>query len=563
MRALAAALTLVALGAAAWLILSALAPELPPAPGGLPVAQKEPAPAGGGALWQGDASKTSARAVSPTAPRLADGLADAPTCWMRVVDHETSLPIEGAAIYRLRQGDGEPALCYTDAGGIAPLPLASAGQLVVVQPGYLLRNAPVRLGSSAEDPQSVRLVADRWSTRGRFRFVQPDGSEPELVCALFAPAREGDGDQPLPDSLRRVDDVILRAWREQRTLAAVRVFPELHVQLGRHNADLVHLLRGDDEVAFVEAGPFVLRAATTDGLAAQVRFDTSDFGAGPLTVQLAPGLALRGMVRSGDGRPVAAARVSLDGGDPLRLLSFTGADGRFDLGPLAPGPVRLLVRHLDHETPPLIAAQAGEADVEVRLVALPASSIRGRVVAKGNGQPVAGARASLDRGDGAPVVFESDDDGCFAGALPAGDAVRLNVGADGFVTHSELVTPGSAALQIELWPSSQSDRLALGLSAVVSGVLVDQNNAPMPRAGVRWLPDAPPMADLGRRVLAGGALSIPQAATTGPDGSFQIEATSFGSGTLAPTGAAATDGLRVEVAPGASVSNLRVTIRRP
>jgi hypothetical protein len=98
-------------------------------------------------------------------------------------------PLADAAVYRFHRANDEAALAYTDAQGRAALPLATAQQLVVALPGYLLRLSPTSPGSTAVAPQLVQLVADRWSLRCRFRFVLPDGSLPAEVRARVRPRR--------------------------------------------------------------------------------------------------------------------------------------------------------------------------------------------------------------------------------------------------------------------------------------------------------------------------------------------------------------------------------------
>lgn len=495
--------------------------------------------------------------------RSPDGLADAPTAWLRVIDAATEQSIEGAAIYRVRDVD-EAALSYTDGRGFAALPLQKATQLMVARSGYLLRLAPTRLGSTSDAPQVVRLHADHYNARGTFVFVGPAGEEPSEVCARIRPMRKIRSDAPMPESVRAASEDVQRAWREQAALAVSRALPELHVQLGMHNALAVHLLRGRDEVVFVESGPFEIEAATADGLAARLDFDTADFAKGAVRVALQRGAFVRGIVRDENGRPVADAHVAIDGGDPLRLTSRTGADGAFAIGPLAAGPRMLDVRHRDHEPTRHGNVEAGGPVAEVRLQSLPPTAVRGRIVAAGTGKPIPLASASLLVANGEPMLVEADSEGYFAARTSGTAAIRINAGAEGYLTHSELVTPGDAPLAIELWPGAQEQRLALRLSAVLAGIVVDASGAPVPGVALRWEPETQAANFAGRRVVGGGAMAMPQAVTAGPDGRFTIEVATFGKGSLRVLDGAPEGGTRhpTTATAGKADTDLRVTAQK-
>jgi len=508
------------------------------------------------------AANATATALQPQ--RVPEGLATEVTAVLQVMDATSGTPVEGAAVYRLREAVDEAAIAWTDARGIAPLPLGKPSQLMVARAGYLLRMAPTQIGTTEGAPQQVRLIRDEFSARAKFRFRRPDGSVPDEVCVIAKPLRSDAADQPMPEKIRVAAEETQRAWREQRTLAGVRAVPELHVQLGFHNAAFVHVLRGEDEIAFVESGKFAIEAATPDGFCCAFETNTDDFARGPIQVALLPGAQLRGVVRSEQGAVVQGAWIEVDGGDPLRLVARSDETGAFSIGPFAIGERRLRVRHRDHATA-VLGPFAPPADaLQLSLVALPKSSVRGRIVAAGKGEPLRSATASLLVDNGAPIVVPCDDEGYFAIAFAGSDALRLNAGADGFLTHSELVNPGAEAF-IELWPSSQEQRIELGLTARISGVVVDANGAPMPRMGVRFVADqSQGAAPSERRILGGGAMSLPQAVTTGADGSFVLEVATFGPGLVQPIDGSQDEGrgVRTDAQKGATITGLRVAARR-
>ncbi len=516
------------------------------------------------------AGSTADRTVAPVAiatalepQRVPDGLATEITAVLKVIDLTSGAPVEGAAVYRMRGADNESAIAYSDGSGLAPMPLSKPTQLLVGKAGYLLRMAPTQPGTTIESPQLVRLVRDGISARGKFRFRRPDGSSPEEICLTARPLRADQHDQPMPESVRVAAEETQRAWREQRTLAAVRAIPEVHVQLGFHNAAFVHWMRADDEIAFAETGAFAIEAASADGFCKAFVVDTFSFGNGVIDVCLQPGAQLQGVVSFQGGGPAEGAWIEVEGGDPLRLVARSAANGAFVIGPLADGERRLRLRHRDSEAVSFGPCSPA-AFLEIALVALPRESIRGRIVAAGNGKPIRGSKASLLVGNAEPMVVATDDDGYFAAVFRGTDAVRLNAGADGFLTHSELVAPGSQSVDVELWPAAQERRVELGLTCLLSGVVVDGSNAPMPRMGVRWNPDHATAEPTGRRILAGGALSLPQTVTTGADGAFLLEVAFSGGGAVKAIDGTRDDEAvtRVDAERGKSVTGLRVIARR-
>jgi hypothetical protein len=502
-------------------------------------------------------------AQSPVRPQPPD-LADHVTAWLVILDAATGKPVPAAAVYRFAPTE-EAAIAYSDAKGIVPLPLRKGGQLMVAHVGYLMRLAPTLPGSTAELPQQVQLEPDRYCSRCALRFRRPDGSVPDEVFVRLRPQRGGTADQPMPAAVTAGGEAVQRAWREQRTLAAVRAVPELHVQLGLANAAFVHQLAGDDEVAFVESGLFELDAATVDGFVARAVFDTAEVARTPLTVRMLPGQTIAGVLRGPTGQPVADALLTIAGSDPLRLQARSAADGRFVLGPLADGSYGLEVRHRDFEVARPGPFAAGSHDVVVALTQLPQSALRGRVRMAGVGTPLANARATVIDNTGQPLAADTDADGFFALRAGSTESQRLTIAADGYLPHAEFVDPGAQAIDVELWPRDAEKRRELGLTGFVQGVVLDERGAPVAGAGVRLQSEAPAPAWLpGRRIISGGLMSVPRMATTAGDGSFALETATAGPGSVSIVGAPAGEaGVRVVITLGQTVRDLRVVTRRP
>lgn len=463
-------------------------------------------------------------------------LADRPTACLRIVDHATGEPLAGAIVRRLRSGAD---LAFSDERGLAEIALAKTAQLGVVCDGYLMRRAPVAVGSSAAQPQELRMVVDRWSVTRRFEFVDPNGGVVAAdVFALLAPIGSGG---PMPSPRADADPVWRRAWQEHTGLAVSPVAHDVAVQLGRYSAD--HVLRfeggaGVAAVRFAQAGRFELRAATATGLVGAVEV-LVEIGPEPPVqrVHLQQGAALRGRVLDTADAPIRGAEVRIQGGEPLGLVAQTDAAGDFTIGPLAAGEVTLLVRHGLHAPVahgPVASAAAG---VVVRLEPLSGSQLRGRVRARPSLKPIAGAKVAWQVAGGAAVQATTDRDGRFE-LLARGDvAAQLLVQMDGFVTYAELVEPGAPFADYDLLPASTRERLEAGLTATLEGTVTDASGRPAPRVAVRWLPDAGgavalPANAAGRRILRGGSLELTNVTTTDQVGAFVIETDRFGGGVL-------------------------------
>lgn len=490
-------------------------------------------------------------------PVVADDLADEPTACLRVVDHGRDGPVAGAAVRRVRDG---AEIAFTDERGLAAVPLRGFEQLAVVADGYLLRLAPTRPGSTEADPQPVRLVADAWSPRVRFVCRRGDGTPVKDVLVRFrsvdaaaAPAAA----VPVP-----ADDAVLqRAWTEHTMLAGRPVCADVAVELGVFAPDRVHRLGDGAEVRFVMPGTYTVEAATADGLVARQPLQVPAFGGvpGQANLVLQPGVAIAGVVTAAGGAAIPGAEIVLQGSDPLGLVATSGSDGGFRLAPLSPGPVTLHVRHGDHE-PRAVEVSAPAAGVRVELSPLPQSVLRGRVRLRPELVPVPGAVVAWQPNGATAVATTTAADGTFLLRATGTAAARLAIQAPGCQPYAELVVPGSAFADYDVWPGTMTQRLDAGLTAVLAGVVVTAAGAPAPGVPVRWQPTRPtPAAGVpGRRVLEGAALDLPLVTTSAADGSFTLETGQLGAGRLSVGDAAAAAGVELEAVAGATISGLRL-----
>jgi hypothetical protein len=520
--------------------------EMPPAS----TAAGAAPPAGERARQDGPAGTLVARAAVPAVPSPGDGLADRPTAWLQVVDRDQGTPLAGAAVRRVRSG---AELAFTDAHGLAAVPLGEPEQLAVVLDGYLLRMAPTAPGSSEAAPQTVRLVRDRWSLVVDCDFAPPPGRAADVVCVRFRlQGKPGPGPAAVA-----ADPVVARAWYEHELLAGQAVCRDVPVQIGAFQEERVHRLTKGTAVRFLVPGTYTVEAATAEGLCGSAEFRV-DAMASPVRVPVAlvQGAVLRGTVL-GAGRPLAGAELRLQGGDPLDLLATSGADGSFALGPLLPGNVTVLVRHAEHR-----AAAAGPfapgAAARIVLEPLPSTSLRGRVRKRPGLAPVAGAQVVWQPGGGAPVAVHTQADGTFVVAAAGEGDGRLSVVAPGCLAYTELVAPGAPFADYDLWPHERTERVAAGLTAGLQGVVVDAAQRPLAGLAVRWVPaqPAPPTPPTGRRVLDGGAPVLPQTVTSAADGSFVLETDQFGPGRVELVAGGAS--LQATAAAGTVCADLRL-----
>lgn len=499
---------------------------------------------------------TRAEGTLPTPPA---NLADSPTAWLQVTDRGTGKAVAGAPIRRLQGG---PEVAFTDERGLAAVALREPEQLAVVVDGYLLRLVPTRLGTTEGEPQAVLMVRDEWSIVRRLQFTSPDGKAVAEAFVRFRPRAAGKGAaSPVPSS----DAIAQRAWTEHMMLATRPGCADVPVQLGSFAEDRVHRLANDTDVRFVAAGEFTIEAASTTGLVARIdtRIDALPrTGAPPIRVPMVDGaFAVGSVVGLASGKPVADARLTLQGGEPLGLVATTAGDGSFRVGPLLPGRVTLLVRHGDHEPLAFGPLVVPADDVRIALQPLPQTSLRGRVRTRPTLRPLAGATVSWTPPGSAPVTATTDADGQFTLRATGNQDARLAVQAVGHLAYAELVAPGAPFADYDVWPAVTSERLAHGLSALLEGIVVDAEGRPRAGLDVRWRPARPAAAPTGvpgRRVLEGGALELPLGARTGDDGAFRIETNAFGEGRLVvaddPTGR----GLAATATAGQTTHGLRL-----
>jgi hypothetical protein len=430
-------------------------------------------------------------------------------------------------------------LNFTDQRGLAGVPLKEPEQLGIAADGFFLRMVPTRPGSTETAPQKTTLVADDVSMRCRFRFVDEHGAVVAAVKVRLRPQQQQAAAPtlPVPAAVHAGGAEAERAFSEHVKLALLLGGTGLRWQLGQQNQTLIFDLRGEDDVRFLASGIYMLEAGAADGRVGKAVFSVGRRNEDVLTVQLAPGKAIAGVVvDSKTEAPVAGAEIAVQGGDPLGARAVSDAAGRFRLAPLADGEFALAVRHDDHDSRVVGPFAAGEAAAKIALQPLGGAVLRGRVRARPDGAPVAGATVTAIDAQAQTATTTSKDDGSFVLTMSSRDDVRLSIGAVGFLAYGEIIAAKAAALDFDLWPAEPSVRLQKGLTAMFAGFVVDDHGVHQVSMPVRVQFDQPAATiELpGRRVIDGGGLLLPQVALTGSDGAFAIETAQAGPGWVFP-----------------------------
>lgn len=168
-------------------------------------------------------------------------------------------------------------------------------------------------------------------------------------------------------------------------------------------------------------------------------------------LRLSPPLTLSGLVRGSSGEPLEGARVLLrrqDRGEarPERLRA--DANGRFEFGGLAPGVYLASASAKDHAATTVrdIRVEGNDSKVEIQLQ--PGVVVTVRVFGN-DGQPLAGARATLFRGDSENPMDAADADRVLEGLFKGEGASDI----EGRIEMGRFL-PGDYRLEVQRGASS-------------------------------------------------------------------------------------------------------------
>jgi len=320
---------------------------------------------------------------------------------------------------------------------------------------------------------------------------------------------------------------------DDRPVAGATVTVEILEQYQRHAltpvAPLAELRTDRDGVATAtfELLPVVARATKASRLSARTMLTLVPDGVAKLVLETP--VALRGIVRRGDGSPAAGAAVTARGSGfssgvrgwtPHPAPATADAAGRFELQVLLHGSYELSATLDGARTLPARVGVTSPTPDEVELVLPGGFSLRG-VVGDANGEPVAGAAVRAWREPG-------DDRRDFERAGGATDAAgRFAIDVKKRARYELIASAEGHANSDAVWLETTAERphpearLVLRAFATIGGVV--QHGDGKPFAGVKVVPDldgwnmgtssSPDVAD--RFVPGTGA-------TSGPDGRFTM-----------------------------------------
>lgn len=269
----------------------------------------------------------------------------------------------------------------------------------------------------------------------------------------------------------------------------------------------------------------------------------------PLTANPAAAGSVRGrVVRAGSGRPVPDAAISLIAGPGPApdIAPLTDAEGWFVLDGLAPGRwlLRVLGPYGEAGEASMLVQDHASAELVIALeepggtgYPLPVSLVRGMVVRRASGRPVAGASISILAGPGheaGPSIAQSDEQGRFTLEYSGtGRLALLALGRGGEMGEVQLHLPGGDAdgpalpsfAIIEVDGGGQRGRLVGQLVRGDTGMPVPGAVVTLADGPVAAAPKRPPVTDeAGRFVLSGLPPGLWTLRATLPDGEV-VEAT--------------------------------------
>lgn len=380
-----------------------------------------------------------------------------------------------------------------------------------------------------------------WTTRPTPRApaasTGPDPWATEDTTALLAKKRATRGDAPVDERPASLSGFVRRKADGAAVPGAVvtvnpRVFGGAFFPATTDEPIVVVTdAAGAWQAPVVRPGTHVVSAAAAELLPASADVDLTPGVARDDVVLLldAGGAELTGTVEDIGGGGIADARVTVIGGglESLRssraYVAITGADGRYRLR-LPDGSWQATARHADytdHERDLVVRGQPVTADFTLT----PGGTIRGQVIARDTGEPVAGARVSARGGRGG----RGDDLGSGGQATDAGGhftlrgvgsgAVELRASGRGYATREP------TTVELGIGEELSGVRVVVDRAYTVSGFVVREGSGGEGVAGVRV-----GIFSIGQETAA---LAL---APSAPDGYFEIVGVQPGNYLLAALG---------------------------
>jgi len=187
----------------------------------------------------------------------------------------------------------------------------------------------------------------------------------------------------------------------------------------------------------------------------------------------------------------------------------------------------------------------------------PRRELRGRVLSYGSGTPVAGALVRIFNSE-----TRTDDDGAFFLGSARTDGFVLHIEAEGHYSVDVTLVAGSALRDYSIIPDQPEARVAVGLTALLSGRVLHPGGKPVAGMDLRlivdgaWVGKGLLRTDFSSRHLDPDRMFFPPGEVTcDADGNFVIECKRSGSVSLQPMDGESSP-FKIRVALGQRYENL-------
>ena len=351
---------------------------------------------------------------------------------------------------------------------------------------------------------AVAAVVVWWFTRAGSPSPPPKVAEPdpwagEDTSALIAKKRASRGDRPVDQRPASLAGVVRRKADGSGVAGAVvtvepREFGGAIVASTRTDEpiDVVTDAAGAWAVPALKPGAYVVSAAAAELLPASLDVDVAPGAArGDLVLALDAGGALvTGVVQDIGGGSIAGARITVRPAGLAALDSassyaaVTGADGRYRLS-LPDGGWGATASQADY-TDDTASFQVRGRPVTVDFTLTPGATVRGVVIARDTGQPVAGARVTAGGGRGgrgrevgARGAATSDEHGAFVLRGAGSGALSLSASGRGYASKEPTV------IEVGIGEEVTGVRVMVDRAFDVSGFVVRKGGDGEGVAGVR------------------------------------------------------------------------------
>ncbi len=493
----------------------------------------------------------------------------------RVVDARTGKGVPGARILLFRDGS---KVAETDELGRASVTGIGLPYLVFSADDYLLNHYQPRDPDTEEvlakyeatGYVEARLEPDRFTIPFAFRFLDVDNKPAKKVAFRIVCVDDPKpGGRSVPNALTgtsHIEPAIRSAWEKHHRLCLARAgFTNTLFHLGV-DSDLFDFECGAEAtVRFVATGYYAIIARSAAGGFQDREFQVILNQAQPLTVQLEKGLYLKGQLLGASEQPVTGARILVRESGQVVDMAQSDTGGRFRIGPWNNRRVHLEITHNWYCPATLGPLIASDQELVVRLKPSPVQQITGVVRRRPDLTPVAGAKVIVWVEGVEETVTTTDELGRFKARSPTKQP-QLHIRGKGFLPFKEIVDCGAGTSTYDLLPDNTDTRVRLGLTALLSGTVIDKEGNPAAGEPVHLRPGEPPRLSGidGRRILEGGSLELSQTVFTDQQGRFVLEWAHAGEARLiAVKGVAPEDsGQYVNVVLGRHQKDIRLILGR-